>query len=402
MAFSINTNMAALDGVYNLGKTTSSLEETQMRINTGLKVRGGKDNAAIYAIAQNLRSDRSALESVKRSIDRATSVMDVTIAAAESISDLLTRARELAVQVADLGINAESRDAIAIDYKNLMKQIDSQTQASEFNGTNLLKPSPDSISAIISVNSDASIDAFGVAGFAIGSTTSTATETYAAGSLDPAAGENLAVLMSKRAIGTLPGSVKNGAGWHLANQLTAVTAPNATLDPATGNITIVTSGTNYTAANGELTFTIGGATFAATAQTNLATGQSITLKPDQFTVKTAGAITIAAPVTKVAGSLDLNNFQDRMGGIVAIDNYHSKVKARISAFGSAARQLDMQRNFASKLGDTVDGGIGNLVDADLAAESAKLQALQIKQQLGTQSLSIANRAPETILSLFRS
>jgi flagellin len=401
MTYSINTNMAAMDGVYNLGKTTTSLQETQMRINTGLKVRGGKDNAAVYAIAQNLRSDRSALESVKRSVDRATSVMDVTIAAAESISDLLTRARELAVQVADLGINTESRDAIAIDYKNLMKQIDSQTQASEFNGTNLLKSTPDSVSAIISVNSDASIDTFGIAGFAIGSTTATATETYAAGSLDPSVGDNLAVLMSKRAIGSLAGSVKNGAGWHLANQLTAVTAPNATLDTNTGSISITAAAGNYTAATGEITFTIGGTTFAATAQTNLPLGQNITLKPDQFTVKTAGAITIPAAVTKVTGSYDLTNFQDRMGGIVAIDNYHSKVKARISAFGSAARQLDMQRSFANKLGDSVDGGIGNLVDADLAAESAKLQALQTKQQLGTQSLSIANRAPETILALFR-
>jgi flagellin len=403
MVMSINTNSAALDGVFNLGRTTQSLEETQMRINTGLKVRGGKDNAALYAIAQNLRSDRSALEAVKRSVDRASSVMDVTIAAAESISDLLTRARELAVQVNDLGLNTDSRDAIAIDYKNLMKQIDSQIQASEFNGTNLIKASPDSVSAIISVNTDASVDNYGIAGYPLGSTTATATESYLAGTLDTAVGENLATLLSKRAIGNLAGSVKNGAGWHLANQLAAATTGvnGATVDPNNGSISITTTATNYTAANGEVTFTIGGTTFAATAQTNLAIGQNVTLKPDQFTVKTAGAITIAAAVTKVAGTLDLNNFQDRMGSIVAVDNYHNKVKARISAFGSAARQLDLQRVFADKLSDSVESGIGNLVDADLGAESAKLKSLQVKQQLGTQTLSIANSAPESILALFR-
>jgi flagellin len=401
MSMSINTNTAALDGVYNLGRTTHNLEETQLRINTGLKVRGGKDNAALYAIAQNLRSDRSALEAVKRSVDRASSVMDVTIAAAESISDLLTRARELAVQVTDLGINADSRDAIALDYKNLMKQVDSQIQASEFNGTNLLKTAPDSVSAIISVNTDASVDSFGIAGYPLGATTATATESYASGTLDPTVGDNLAVLLSKRAIGSLGTSVKNGAGWHLANQLTTVTAPNAALDTNTGNISINTSATNYNAANGEITFTVGGTTFAATAQTNLPLGQNITLKPDQFAVKVAGAINIPAAVTKVAGTLDLTNFQDRMGSIAAVDNYHNKVKARISAFGSAARQLDMQRVFADKLSDSVDGGIGHLVDADLAAESAKLKALQVKQQLGTQTLSIANSAPQSILSLFQ-
>ncbi len=400
MAMSVNTNVAALDGVYNLGRTTNSLEETQLRINTGLKVRGGKDNAALYAIAQNLRSDRSAIEAVKRSIDRGKSVMDVTIAAAESISDLLTRARELVVQVTDLGINADSRDAIATDYKNLMKQIDSQILASEFNGTNLLKVAPDSVSAIISVNTDASVDSFGIQGFPIGTTTPTATESYASGTLDPAVGDNLASLMSKRAIGSLGTSIKNGAGWHMANQL-ATSAVGATVDTATGNISATTAAGNYNAATGEITFTVGGTTFAATAQTNLPLGQVITVKPDQYTVKTAGAINIATAVTKVAGTLDLTNFQDRMGSIVAIDNYHNKVKARISAFGSAARQLDMQRVFADKLADNVDGGIGNLVDADLGAESAKLKALQVKQQLGTQTLNIANSAPEGLLALFR-
>ncbi|PZQ50913.1 MAG: flagellin, partial [Novosphingobium pentaromativorans] len=57
--------------------------------------------------------------------------------------------------------------------------------------------------------------------------------------------------------------------------------------------------------------------------------------------------------------------------------------------------------FTSKLSDVVETGIGNLVDADLAKESAKLQALQVQQQLGVQALSIANQAPQTILSLFR-
>jgi flagellin len=55
----------------------------------------------------------------------------------------------------------------------------------------------------------------------------------------------------------------------------------------------------------------------------------------------------------------------------------------------------------SKLTDTLESGIGNLVDADLAKESAKLQALQTKQQLGVQALSIANQTPQTIMSLFR-
>ncbi|MCX7565794.1 flagellin [Sulfitobacter sp. F26169L] len=69
--------------------------------------------------------------------------------------------------------------------------------------------------------------------------------------------------------------------------------------------------------------------------------------------------------------------------------------------GTAAKRLDDQANFVSKLSDSLTSGIGALVDTDMEAASAKLQALQTQQQLGVQALSIANQTPQTILSLFR-
>lgn len=84
-----------------------------------------------------------------------------------------------------------------------------------------------------------------------------------------------------------------------------------------------------------------------------------------------------------------------------IDNIVTSVKTQLSTLGSTSRTVDAQLTFTSKLSDVVEAGIGNLVDADLAKESAKLQALQVKQQLGVQALSIANQAPQSIISLFR-
>ena len=69
--------------------------------------------------------------------------------------------------------------------------------------------------------------------------------------------------------------------------------------------------------------------------------------------------------------------------------------------GAQAKQIENHTSFVSKLTDVLEAGIGNLVDADLAKESARLQALQVQQQLGAQALSIANQAPQIILSLFR-
>jgi flagellin len=77
------------------------------------------------------------------------------------------------------------------------------------------------------------------------------------------------------------------------------------------------------------------------------------------------------------------------------------INSELARLGAAAKRIDTHNVFVSKLQDSIEAGIGNLVDADMAVEAAKLQAVQVKQQLGTQALSIANQAPQAILSLFK-
>ncbi len=74
---------------------------------------------------------------------------------------------------------------------------------------------------------------------------------------------------------------------------------------------------------------------------------------------------------------------------------------KLASLGTSSTGLDMHLTFTGKLQDSLDAGVGNLIDADLAKESAKLQSLQTKQQLGVQALSIANQTPQSILSLFK-
>ena len=77
------------------------------------------------------------------------------------------------------------------------------------------------------------------------------------------------------------------------------------------------------------------------------------------------------------------------------------MNAALAKLSSGVKKFSIQAGFAQKLSDTLTAGIGQLVDANMANESAMLQSLQVKQQLGVQALSIANQAPSTILSLFR-
>lgn len=100
------------------------------------------------------------------------------------------------------------------------------------------------------------------------------------------------------------------------------------------------------------------------------------------------------------GSLDLTTSANAATALTAIDNAISSVASGLSSFGSIAKQVEIQKDFTQGLIDQLNTGIGSLIDADMAQESAKLQAMQIKQQLGGQSLGIANQAPQSILGLF--
>jgi flagellin len=87
--------------------------------------------------------------------------------------------------------------------------------------------------------------------------------------------------------------------------------------------------------------------------------------------------------------------------IATVNTAIGKVSTALAKMGTGSKAFDLHLSFIMKLQDTLDSGVGNLVDADLAKESAKLQSLQTKQQLGVQALSIANQSTSALLGLFR-
>jgi flagellin len=157
---------------------------------------------------------------------------------------------------------------------------------------------------------------------------------------------------------------------QLRNQITTIVA-NATFN-----------GTNLIDGSGDLIVAI----------TNPDASQTITIEHESLTLG-GGNITITATQT-------INTATLAAAAVTALTASLDNVNSVLTRLGAGAKALELQRNFADKLSDAIEVGIGNLVDADLAKESAKLQALQVKQQLGVQALSIANQAPQTVLQLF--
>lgn len=272
---SVNTNTGALIALQQLNSTNSELNSVQARINTGKKVGSAKDNGAIWAIAQNQRGTSQALNAVKDSLQRGQSTIDVAVAAGETVSDLLIQMKEKALAASDSTLDTASRTALNEDFKALRDQITKAVTNADFNGSNMIKASGNTVTALANADGSSKI-------------------TVAAQSL---------------ALG--------GA-----------------------NVTVAATGS------------IGTVSAAATMIT-----------------------TVTTSITNTGAAL--------------------------AKLGTGAKALDSHLTFVGKLQDSLDAGVGNLVDADLAKESARLQALQTKQQLGVQALSIANTSTSALLGLFR-
>lgn len=153
-------------------------------------------------------------------------------------------------------------------------------------------------------------------------------------------------------------------------------------------ITQVVSNANFDGAN-LLDGSVTQIKFIANAQANgfiTLSSQNLSLGGSIITVPSTASLTTVTFATAVLAQLttSISNTNQALGNL-----------------GSQSKQIANHSDFVQKLTDQLTSGVGNLVDADLAKESARLQALQVQQQLGTQALSIANAAPQVILSLFR-
>jgi flagellin len=114
-------------------------------------------------------------------------------------------------------------------------------------------------------------------------------------------------------------------------------------------------------------------------------GQNMSLGGTIVTVASTGSISTQAKASTMISTVEASL---------------TNVDSALAQFSSGAKKFSIQATFVTNLSSTLQTGIGNLVDADMATESAKLQSLQVKQQLGVQALSIANQAPSITLSLF--
>ncbi len=152
MVMSINTNVGAMAALRNLSTTNQNLDDTQLRITTGLKINGPKDDASTYAIAQRMRGDIAGMQSVKTALANGESTVNVAITAAKAISELLIELKAKVVQGLQSSLDTDSRTALNDDFTALRDQIDSTVFSASFNGVNLIENGSTDLSVLSTVD----------------------------------------------------------------------------------------------------------------------------------------------------------------------------------------------------------------------------------------------------------
>ncbi|WP_298937371.1 flagellin [uncultured Ruegeria sp.] len=413
---SILTNNGAMVALQTLKSVNKNLEMTQNAISTGKDVATAKDNSAVWAISKVMESDVKGFKAIKDSLALGESTVAVARNASETVTDLLTQMKEKIVSAQEDNVD---RDKINDDVGALRDQIASVVGAAQFNGLNLVDGSAGTASILSSLDRDSSgnvsSSSISVAsqdlstggytskGVLAGSDNATTDNDAAGFTMDKsggsgdivinsgtdnfAAGDKIAITIGdKVASYTVQAGDLDPSGTYDAAYTDAIVAVGLKNQIDALGITGVAIDYDSSAA-GTLSFVTGTATAGADAD------RDVTVSA-QFTNAGSGGL----------GALSSVDVSSDAGAAAALGTIETLINTSIdaaAAFGSAQGRIETQQNFVSNLTDSFRSGIGSLVDADMEETSARLQALQVQQQLATQSLSIANQAPQSILSLFR-
>ena len=428
---SILTNTSAMVALQTLKSINSNLGSVQGEIATGKSIATAKDNSAIWAISKVMESDVNGFNAISDSLSLGESTVAVARQASETVTDLLTQIKGKVVASQEANVD---RTKIQTDIAALTKQVTSVVNAAQFNGLNLVNGSS------TGTNSDGNtgIDILSSLDRASDGTVSSSSIGVEANNLSLTAGT--ALTAAATTVGTDAGTVgvidANDGGTNDSIKLDTFAFLDASGAAAgTAALPRGTAGLDNTVATGlmegdQLTFQVGtaeaqytvhaGDTAEAVVAGMKSAFQAAGLSDTDFTMdidtvagelkitnNTNADVSFSMSASRGSGglsglaSIDVSTGAGATAALGAIENLIGTSIDASASFGSVQGRIETQSNFIGKLTDSLKAGIGSMVDADMEAASARLQALQVQQQLGVQALSIANQAPQSVLSLFR-
>jgi flagellin len=389
---SILNNSAALSALQALQMTQQSLATVQNQVSTGLSVASAADNSAYWSIAAQLNADsgivtasNDALSEGQSVLATATSAINSVITTLNSMATALTQAQNPDAEIGDINTSLAS----------LGRQLTDAVNGASFNGLNVLNATQNTLSFVAGYNASSTGGSVNTIAFAAqaltgGATTTPTTTTTQSTITDPTTIANLATLYA-----TPPTNATLSYGNDV---ITASTTGPAALtvesEDLYGNVTTATytaldSNGNNSATDTSLTFATASSLAVSTTTTTAATSNLLTQGGIDLTGGTGPTSTFQIGTTiTAANALDAVN-----QALSAVTNYSAEI-------GATQDRMTAANTFNSALTTNYSNGVSGLVDADMNQASTRLQALQTQEQLGIQSLSVANQNAQLILKLF--
>ncbi|SNR55451.1 flagellin [Puniceibacterium sediminis] len=430
---SILTNHGSMSALSTLRSINQSLDQTRVQIATGKSVASSAENASIWAVSKVMESDVAGFKKISESLALGDSTVAVARQGAEAITTLLTDMKNL---VASAQVENVDREKIQNNIGKLKEQIQGIVGTASFNGQNLLQNTgteagSGKTSILSSLDrSQSSVSGthiavrrrdLGTGAAAISASGGSYTADVVTGTLNAARSATLDVSAVE---------VEAGAAYSLS--IVATDGDSSSFDATALNNTATASQTqtemaaneiSYVARDGDTMSDVSRALtnkFASYAARNEIDSSVLNLTSSGSKITatsgvTNGTDTIAIKINvlesdaenTIGGGLDVLNDLDVTtdeGARTAMGQIEGLIQTSIdsaAALGSDQGRLETQSDFISKLSTSLRSGIGQLIDADMIETSARLQALQVQQQLAVNALSIANDAPRAILGLFR-
>ncbi|WCK13454.1 flagellin [Agrobacterium tumefaciens] len=443
---SILTNVAAMSALQTLRSIGQNMETTQDRVSSGQRVGEASDNAAYWSIATTMRSDNGALSAVQDALGLGAAKVDTAYSGMESSIDVVKEIKNKLVAAREPGVD---KSKIQEEISQLQDQLKSISSSSSFSGENWLQAKvSDGAGNLTDVtkqvvgsfirdaggnvsvktinvaltnetvlfdtssgdvkNKQGILDSFAyysksgtydlfklTAGAAAATATTkvVAAETYTEAQLKASSGGNGAAVADYEVMANGLAVVKTASGSPIA-------ATGTYLKIGDDKFVKIVSGTAGAPAPSD------GPTSPA-VNTSIGSVGGVAVYLDEGAASTADKLTYSLTSLDITKDLvgptgvTLTAEQSLDAMISFVDKQYQSMTSAAADLGSVKMRIELQENFVNKLTDSLDKGIGRLVDAEMNEESTKLKALQTQQQLAVQALSIANNDSQSILSLFR-
>ena len=442
--FSVNTNIGALAALQSLNTNQQQLTEAQNEVSTGKKVGSASDNPAIYSISNSINANIAGLSAVSDSLNFGAQIVSSASTGIAAVNGQLTSLQKTVTSSGTSGIDLPTLQSAVTAALTSINQFASEAT---FQGVNLLSPTvatgnTGSLNVVQSL--DGSVYKVANQGTAIGGAAATSlgqalglsaldvtkpgftvafSNTLALGSFTSATGVTSPLASGDAAFQVVTGSGATAQTYSFEfvdKNNTAITSLQTQVAPNTHviavNIDTSTQSTNQIV--GSLINSVRDQGFGVSQNTDgslsLAgadpnTGSAIASVG--FGSVTSGAAlaggtattatTSAAPATDAGFSIYTSTQSATNVLITQVQSAITLANKIAANLGAASQQITGIQNFTTSLSSALTAGVGALTDADLASESARLTSLQTKQQLATQSLSIANKQPQSLLTLFQ-